>query len=119
MRDFTSRSNNDDAASDQLPLSKPADTGIVFDDAASADDLSASGILKKSISDMAGPHGIRSITFVEPQEIVDARAHIRHRENNFLHVTDGTPDGCLCGYRAQHAPPKRAPDCPVCQLLDC
>ncbi|MFK4087269.1 hypothetical protein ACI2LF_24390 [Kribbella sp. NPDC020789] len=120
MRDFTSRSD--------IENSNPGPSRQSSDDAEPATfsngvkiggDQTASGILKKSISSLLGPLGVSGVSFAEPKEIVDARAHIRGRENTFMHVTDGTPTGSLCGSTVQHAPPQGAPACPVCELLDC
>lgn len=120
MRDFTSSRDKRNSASDQSQIpSSPAESSFSFNGVNADVDPTDIGVLKKSISNTLRPQGISGISFVEPKEIADARARIRHRENTFMHVTDGTPTGSLCGYSIQHAPPPRAPDCPVCELLDC
>ena len=120
MRDFTSGSDkkNSDPEKSQQP-SNPAEATFTFNGVSIDDDQAATGILKKSISGLLGPTGVSGISFAEPKEIVDARARIRGREDTFMHVTDGTPAGCLCGYSVQHAPPRGTLECPVCEILDC
>lgn len=120
MRDFTSSRDNMNSSPDQSqPPSSPAESGFFFNGVNADDDPTDIGLLKKFISNTLRPQGIGGISFVEPKEIADARARIRHCENTVMHVTDGTPTGSLCGYSIQQAPPQRAPDCPVCELLDC
>lgn len=74
--------------------------------------------LKDSITANLAPMGITSVTFTEPPEITNGRNQIRGQEDAYQHVTDGTDDGCLCGYTAQRPAPRGAPECPVCVLLD-
>ncbi|MEU0030696.1 hypothetical protein AB0D34_08540 [Streptomyces sp. NPDC048420] len=88
-------------------------TGLVVDD----DDPDVAA-LKNSIADSLAPMGVTSITFTEPGEITDARNQIRGREDAYMHVSDGTYHGCLCGYTVQRNAPSGAPECPVCALLD-
>lgn len=120
MRDFTSSCNKRNSTPDQSQMpSKTPESDFSANGLNADNDQTDTGVLKKYISNVLRPQGISSVSFVEPKEIADARAHIRHRENTFMHVTDGTPAGSLCGYSIQHAPPQRASDCPVCELLDC
>ncbi|MEH0432210.1 AAA family ATPase [Streptomyces turgidiscabies] len=74
--------------------------------------------LKKSIAGNLAPMGANGITFAEPGEITDARNQIQGREDAYMHVSDGTSHGCLCGYTVQRDAPSGAPECPVCVLLD-
>ncbi|MBK3582517.1 hypothetical protein JHN49_01835 [Streptomyces sp. MBT57] len=85
------------------------------DDAAAAQDAAE---LKDFITANLAPTGVTSVTFIEPPEIVQARNQILGHEGDYLHVSDGTYDGCLCGYTAQRLAPTGAPECPVCLLLD-
>ncbi|MFD4948871.1 hypothetical protein ACFWNT_41800 [Streptomyces sp. NPDC058409] len=75
-------------------------------------------VLKRSIAGNLAPMGVKGISFVEPGEITDARNQVQGREGIYLHVSDGTSHGCLCGYAAQCAAPSGARECPVCVLLD-
>lgn len=74
--------------------------------------------LKDSITANLAPMGITSLTFTEPPETTDSRNQIRGQEHAYLHISDGTADGCLCGYTPQRPAPAGAPDCPACVLLD-
>ncbi|MFD8609444.1 hypothetical protein [Streptomyces sp. NPDC059631] len=74
--------------------------------------------LKNSIAGNLAPMGVNGITFAEPGEITDARNQIQGREDAYMHVSDGTSHGCLCGYTVQRDAPSGAPECPVCVLLD-
>lgn len=120
MRDFTSRSDIENQNPGQSQQSSDDAEPTTFSNGVKIGaNQTASGILRKFISSLLGPLGVSGVSFAEPTEIADARAHIRGRENTFMHVTDGTPTGCLCGFTVQHAPPQGAPECPVCELLDC
>lgn len=74
--------------------------------------------LKDFITANLAPTGVTSVTFIEPPEVVQARNQVRGHGDDYLHVSDGTYDGCLCGYTAQRLAPTGAPECPVCLLLD-
>ncbi|MFD7541244.1 hypothetical protein [Streptomyces sp. NPDC059819] len=74
--------------------------------------------LMNAIAGNLAPMGVTGVTFVEPDEITDARNQIRGREDIYMHVSDGTSHGCLCGYTVQYAAQSGAPECPVCVLLD-
>lgn len=121
MRDFRSSKAKKDSKPDQSRSwsGRPADRGFSFSGLNTDDDSAATVALKDAIAGMLGPMGINGVNFVEPKEITDARAKIQGCENSFMHVTDGTPTGCLCGYIVQNPPPVGAPECPVCDLLDC
>lgn len=121
MRDFRSRKTkkNSEPGRSSSSSGTHADRGFCFNGLNTDDDTAATVALKDSIAGMLGPMGINGVSFVEPKEITDARARIQCRENTFMHVTDGTPTGCLCGYIVQNPPPPGAPECPVWVLLDC
>jgi hypothetical protein len=74
--------------------------------------------LMDAVSGVLGPMGVRSVSFAEPDEITDARGRTRGREHAYLHISDGTPNGCLCGFTVQNIAPSGTPECPVCVLLD-
>ncbi|WP_371793099.1 hypothetical protein OG285_32740 [Streptomyces sp. NBC_01471] len=98
----------------------PANQSVTFTGLNVDDDDPNVAALKKSIAGNLAPTGANSnsITFVEPADITDARNRIRGREHAYMHVSDGTFHGCLCGYTVQRAVPPGAPECPVCVLLD-
>lgn len=112
MQDFTADRPR------KSPKTNPADqnvraTGLGVDDV--DPDMAA---LRSSIAGSLAPMGITSVSFVEPPETTDARNQIRGREDAYMHVSDGTHDGCLCGYTVQRPAPSGAPECPACVLLD-
>jgi hypothetical protein len=119
MRDFRSKRTKSKPGHSNSSCGTRADRGFCFNGLNTDDDTAATVALKDSIAGMLGPMGITGVSFVEPKEITDARSWIQGRENTFMHVTDGTPTGGLCGYIAQNPPPPGAPGCPVCDLLDC
>ncbi|MGW0881335.1 hypothetical protein [Streptomyces sp. NPDC002671] len=112
MQDFTAGRPR------KIPKPNPANQNVTFTGLDVDDDDPNVAALKKSIAGNRAPMGVSSITFAEPGEITDARNRIRGREHAFMHVSDGTPHGCLCGYTVQRAAPSGAPECPVCALLD-
>jgi hypothetical protein len=120
MHDFTASKAEENFEPDQSGSQlHPADRDFRLNGLNTDADSAMIVALKDSIADTLGPSGISGISFVEPQEITDARARIQGRESTFRHVTDGTPTGCLCGYATQKIPPRGAPGCPACELLDC
>ncbi|MFE4335376.1 hypothetical protein ACFRQM_40015 [Streptomyces sp. NPDC056831] len=96
----------------------PADQNVTFTGLDVDDNDSNVAALKRSIAGNLAPMGVNGISFVEPGEITDARSQVQGREDTYLHVSDGTSHGCLCGYTLQCAAPSGARECPVCVLLD-
>ncbi|MFC9755161.1 hypothetical protein [Streptomyces sp. NPDC056921] len=94
------------------------DQNVLFTGLDVEDDDPNVAVLKRSIAGNLAPMGVSGISFAEPGEITDARSQVRGREDLYIHVTDGTYDGCLCGYTVQRPAPSGAPDCPACVLLD-
>ncbi|MFE7118846.1 hypothetical protein ACFU99_25850 [Streptomyces sp. NPDC057654] len=112
MQDFTGKGSRK-ASKVNSAAQNAGFTGLGVDDADA--DVAA---LKSSITRNLAPMGVNSITFVEPPETTDARKQIRGREDAYVHVSDGTYDGCLCGYTTQRPAPSGAPECPACALLE-
>ncbi|MDX3275573.1 MULTISPECIES: hypothetical protein [Streptomyces] len=112
MQDFTAGRHR------RSPKPNPANQNVTFTglDVDTYDPNVAA--LKKSIAGNLAPMGVNGITFAEPGEITDARNQIQGREDAYMHVSDGTFHGCLCGYTVQRDAPSGAPECPVCALLD-
>lgn len=112
MQDFTSGGTR------KNPKPGPADQNVGFTGLGVDGDDPDVATLKNAIAGNLAPMGVTDVTFVEPGEITDARNQIRGREDAYMHVSDGTFHGCLCGYTMQRAAPSGAPECPVCVLLD-
>ncbi|MFK0179653.1 hypothetical protein ACIQVR_27205 [Streptomyces xanthochromogenes] len=112
MQDFTSGGTR------KNPKPRPADQNVGFTGLGVDGDDPDAATLKNAITGHLAPMGVTHITFAEPGEITDARNQIRGREDTYLHVSDGTSQGCLCGYTTQRAAPSGAPECPVCVLLE-
>lgn len=112
MQDFTAGGPR------KSPKPNPADQNFTFTGLDVDDDDPKVAALKKAITGNLAPTGITSVSFVEPGEIIDARNQTRGREGAYMHVSDGTSHGCLCGYTVQRNAPPGAPECPVCVLLD-
>ncbi|MFJ7280870.1 hypothetical protein [Kitasatospora sp. NPDC098663] len=112
MQDFTAGRARKD------PKSDSADQNVGFTGMGVDDDDPYAAALKNSIAGNLAPTGVTGITFAEPGEITDARNQIRGREDAYMHVSDGTYRGCLCGYTLQRVAPPGTRECPVCVLLD-
>ncbi|MFD9871721.1 hypothetical protein ACFXI8_26945 [Streptomyces niveus] len=112
MQDFTS------GGTSKNPKPVPVDQNVGFTGLDVDGDDPDVATLKNAIAGNLAPMGVTGVAFVEPGEITDARNRIRGREDVYLHVSDGTFHGCLCGYTLKRAAPSGAPECPVCVLLD-
>lgn len=119
MRDFTSGKSKNSSPGESSSSSTAANPGFTFNGLSPDDDTTAVGALQNAIAGKLGPLGVAGISFVDPPELIDARARIRRRENTFMHISDGTSTGVLCGSIIQNAPSPGSPECPVCEILDC
>lgn len=78
MHDFMSSKAKKNSEPDQSSSSSsPADRGFCFNGLNADDDTAITVALKDSIAGTLGPSGISGISFVEPEEITDARARIQ------------------------------------------